>query len=197
MEEAVLTEMIMMMLPPRPLGRLALAVVERTDAPIGCPRCGDAMEPTVIHEVSIDRCARHGIWFDALELQQALQRVAEPGRAPPLEEIDQPAQGQPARKVELVFQVLAPGRPAREVRVRKAVIKLGRVTSSHVVLDGDDVSRMHALIEVNSAQNVTIIDLGSTAGTQVNGRRVDKQQLRDGDAIRIGETVLQLGIVTG
>jgi Zn-finger nucleic acid-binding protein len=191
-EEAVLTEMILTMLPPRPLSRLALAVVERTDAPIGCPRCGDAMEATAIHEVSIDRCAKHGIWFDALELQQALQRVADPGRAPPLEALDQPTQ-----RVELVFQVLAPGRPAREVRVRKAVVTLGRVNSAHVVLDGDEVSRMHAIIEVCSAEDVAIMDLGSKAGTQVNGRRIDKHQLRDGDAIRIGNTVLQLGIETG
>ncbi len=211
-EEQVLTEMIHAMLPPRPWSRLVLAVIERTGAPIGCPTCGTVMELTSIHGVSIDRCARHGIWFDALELQAALHRVADPDLAPPLEMLGEtrtvpsaprppvasapPSQARPSGEVELVFRVRSPDRPPREVRVQQSVVKLGKLASSHVRLDGDDdVSRMHAVIEVNDADEVVVIDLGSRAGTWVNGAKVDKRTLQSGDKIQLGETLLELTIV--
>jgi Zn-finger nucleic acid-binding protein len=217
-EEAVLTEMILAMLPPRPLSRLALAVIDRTEAPVGCPTCGDAMQATSIHEVILDRCAKHGIWFDARELQAALHSVTDPDRAPPLEMLAETHAPRPSRRprpparprraaaparpdagpphgVELVFQILAPDGPPREVRVAKPIIKLGRAASANVHIDRDDtVSRMHALIEVVSADEVTVIDLGSAAGTWVNGRQIQKQQLRSGDTLQLGGTLMNVTI---
>ena len=206
LEEPVLTEMILAMLPPRPLSRLVLAVIDRAGAPIGCPTCGDVMEPAAIHEVILDRCVKHGIWFDALELQEALRRVADPDRAPPLEELaESPARrapppppassAPPSGDVELVFQVHAPGQPPREVRVQQQIIKLGRVPSAHVRVDDDRMSRMHAVIEAISADNVVVIDLGSTTGTRVNGAPIQKHKLRSGDTIQLGGTSLHVTIL--
>ena len=204
-QEAVLTDMILAMLPPRPLSRLMLAVIDRAGAPIGCPTCGDVMESVSIHEVILDRCAKHGIWFDALELQEALRRVADPDRAPPLEELAEPPPRRspwqpaapivpPSGDVELVFQVHAPGQPPREVRVQQQIIKLGRMPRAHVYLDDDQVSRMHAVIEAKSASEVVVIDLGSTSGTRVNGEQIQKQQLRTGDTLQLGSTSLRVAI---
>ena len=210
-EEPVLTEMILAMLPPRPLSRLALAVLDRSEAPIGCPTCGDAMQLTAIHEVVLDRCVKHGIWFDARELEDALRKVADPDRAPPLEEIAEPpppwARPSPAASaaspapaappsgdVVLVFQVHAPGQPPRELRVQQPILKLGRLPRTHVCLDDPSVSRMHAVIEAKSVDDVVVIDLGSSEGTQVNGKPVQKQQLRTGDTLRLGGTSLHVTI---
>jgi hypothetical protein len=52
----------------------------------------------------------------------------------------------------------------------------------------EEVSRRHAVI-VRAADRYLIEDLGSTNGTFVNGRRVDRPvPLRDGDVIFLGES---------
>jgi hypothetical protein len=53
---------------------------------------------------------------------------------------------------------------------------------------------MHAIIEVNGPGDVSIIDLGSTKGTFVNGQKVNKAKLQTGDTIVVGETKIELAI---
>ena len=48
------------------------------------------------------------------------------------------------------------------------------------------MSRHHALILVGPREAI-IEDLNSTNGVLVNGRKVSRQQLADGDAVTIGE----------
>ena len=66
--------------------------------------------------------------------------------------------------------------------------------SAHLKLDDETVSRMHAIIEVNGPGDVSIIDLGSTKGTFVNGQKVNKAKLQSGDTIVVGETRIELAI---
>ena len=68
------------------------------------------------------------------------------------------------------------------------IIKIGKVASSHLRLDDEGASRMHAMIEVNSPDEIYIIDLGSASGTYVNGQKSNKARLSSGDEISIGET---------
>ena len=66
------------------------------------------------------------------------------------------------------------------------VIKIGKLKSSHLCLEDDAVARMHAVIEV-SGNDVRIIDLGSSAGTVLNGNAIDKNaSLSQGDALSFG-----------
>lgn len=222
--EAVLTEMIVAMLPPRPLSRLVLAVLDRADRPIPCPTCKTAMEPTTIHEVSLDRCPeRHGVWFDAEELQVALRRVAEPGREPPLVELpwkplhrsrpverrlraEAPSPTPPPALApvvtehapELAFVIQEPDQPPRALRLRQNVIKVGKLGSlagGHLQLVDGTVSRLHAVIEAQPPAEVAIIDLGSSAGTFVNGEPVARRTLRSGDRLALGDTLIDVTIV--
>jgi predicted component of type VI protein secretion system len=63
---------------------------------------------------------------------------------------------------------------------------LGRSRESDVVLDDANVSRRHAEIRPSGASWI-IVDLGSTNGVRVNGRRIDgPQSLRPGDTIELG-----------
>jgi Zn-finger nucleic acid-binding protein len=39
---------------------------------LSCPTCGEAMEMWKLYEVPIDRCQRHGLWFDNGELMMVL-----------------------------------------------------------------------------------------------------------------------------
>jgi hypothetical protein len=69
------------------------------------------------------------------------------------------------------------------------VIKIGRLSSAHLVLPSPLVSRMHAVIE-RTQDGPVIIDLGSETGTGVNGQAVNKATLRSGDTIQIGTYTL-------
>lgn len=73
------------------------------------------------------------------------------------------------------------------------VIKVGRLPSSHLRIKSASVSRMHAVVEV-SRRAVVIIDLGGDGGTHVNGRKVKKASLKNGDQIQIGEVKILVGI---
>ena len=75
------------------------------------------------------------------------------------------------------------GREIVHVLGRKTSI--GRTPDNDLQLDAKYISRHHAVILVGPV-NAVIEDLNSTNGVQVNGRRVTRQTLRDGDQIAIG-----------
>jgi pSer/pThr/pTyr-binding forkhead associated (FHA) protein len=66
------------------------------------------------------------------------------------------------------------------------VLKIGRIPSTHFVLDHASVSRVHALVEVTD-DVAQIIDLGSVSGTKVNGKRVNKAEIAAGDVLELGD----------
>src|SRR5512144_1140269 len=101
-------------------------------------------------------------------------------------------------KVPLTFRIFRGDDLVRTETLTQSPIKIGKLSSSHLRLEDDDsVSRMHAVIEVTSPTDITIIDLGSTKGTIVNGKKINKASLQDGDIILLGDTkiVLSLGDV--
>ncbi len=93
----------------------------------------------------------------------------------------------------IVFRIREPGAEVREQRLSREVIKIGKLSSSHVCLKDDKVSRIHAVIEITD-DAVHLIDLGSTEGTFVNGKKVNKASLKHGDQIRVGDTDLVIGM---
>src|ERR1700733_13813728 len=97
-------------------------------------------------------------------------------------------------KVPLTFRIFKGDQLLREEKLSLSVIKLGKVPSAHLKLDDETVSRMHAIIEVNGPNDVSIIDLGSTKGTFVNGSKGNKAKLQSGDTIVVGEARIQLAI---
>jgi len=90
----------------------------------------------------------------------------------------------------LSFEIHQEGKEVRKVDLAQGVIKIGKLASSHLHIEDDNVSRMHAVIEVTSPSDINIIDLGSTAGTLVNGKKVNKAPLNNGDEIKVGDTRL-------
>ena len=64
--------------------------------------------------------------------------------------------------------------------------RIGRAVGCEVQIDSSSVSRHHALILVGPRDSI-IEDLNSTNGVLVNGRKVSRQMLNDGDAVTIGE----------
>jgi hypothetical protein len=77
-------------------------------------------------------------------------------------------------------------RIAKEFPLKPGVSILGRLALSDVHLPTPDVSRKHAQVIVGPS-GVFVVDLESENGVVVNGRKVDKVQLVDGDVLTLGK----------
>jgi len=73
-----------------------------------------------------------------------------------------------------------------------SIIKIGRLSAAQLCLDDDKVSRIHAVIDVAVDGTFSIIDMGSVEGTFVNGKRINRGDLRFGDEIRVGNTAIHV-----
>ncbi len=95
---------------------------------------------------------------------------------------------------ELRVVVQTPDTPPRSLVLAGNIFKIGTQESAHIRIEGDEgVSRIHAVIE-RTDEGMTIIDLGSAAGTLFEGTKIQKRALRHGDSVTIGSTTLTFGI---
>lgn len=78
----------------------------------------------------------------------------------------------------------------RKFDLRQRVISIGRGADNDLVIDKDSVSRRHVRIE-NRTTEVLISDLGSTNGTYVNDFIIKEHVLRNGDLVKIGDTIFK------
>lgn len=95
------------------------------------------------------------------------------------------AQATDGRSAEFRPYLLAAG---QEIPLTGSVVRLGRGNDVDVRLEDPGVSRHHA--EVIVGQPPVLQDLGSTNGTFLNGNRVTRSELAEGDVIRLGSTEL-------
>lgn len=70
-------------------------------------------------------------------------------------------------------------------------IVVGRSSDLEMVLVEDMVSRKHARIAMQADQ-IWIEDLGSTNGTFVNGEKIKRARLKEGDRVLIGTSILKV-----
>ena len=86
-----------------------------------------------------------------------------------------------------------PDRPAFRYGLTRQVTTIGRSLKSgnDLVIDSDtQMSRQHARISRDPSGQYTLQDLNTTNGSFVNGERVAKMALKDGDEVRLGLTRL-------
>jgi hypothetical protein len=95
-------------------------------------------------------------------------------------------------KAVLTFAIYQGDTLLRRETVTQDIVKVGKDPRSHLRVDDEAASRMHAVVEVAGPEDVTLIDLGNEPGTLVNGARVNKCKLHVGDQIQIGDTRLVL-----
>ncbi len=76
-------------------------------------------------------------------------------------------------------------------------VVIGRGTNADLRIDDRGVSRRHAEFRVQQTTDgatVSVLDLGSTNGTTVDGRRVQQSVLADGSVVQIGATRIVVGV---
>lgn len=95
------------------------------------------------------------------------------------------------RRGTKVVMVRSDSQAGRDFTVTDATV-LGRSDEADVVLDDPYASEFHLRL-VASEDGLTLHDLGSTNGTYLNGRRVTAPtELRRGDAVQVGKTVMEI-----
>ena len=70
-----------------------------------------------------------------------------------------------------------------------SVKTIGRTARADFIVDVALVSRLHCRLEAGD-NNLDVIDLSSTNGTYVNGKRVKRARLTSGDRLRVGRVEL-------
>lgn len=76
------------------------------------------------------------------------------------------------------------------LQLGEQVVTIGRKPESTLQLGDPNVSRNHAEIRPHG-NGWVLVDLNSTNGSRVNGNRVSSHELREGDEIAFGNTVLR------
>jgi DNA repair exonuclease SbcCD ATPase subunit len=70
--------------------------------------------------------------------------------------------------------------------LNKPVMVIGRANDAEICIRSTAISRRHACLRVG--RDVVIVeDLGSTNGCYVNGKRIKRQLLKDGDRLEVGD----------
>ena len=170
--------------------RLNLIVGEVSELPAkGKPRAGGPALPNTFDmaDPEVAKARR------ALKARQALRKQVEAGESP--EDLE-PTARLDRSELERVpeVEVFEKGR----LRVRKPVdgkrLTIGRSPDNDLVLQGDAVSRHHAVLREEGISYV-IEDLKSANGIFVNDRKVDETSLKSGDMIGIGPYDLVFSLV--
>jgi len=79
------------------------------------------------------------------------------------------------------------------VHVLTRKTSVGRTPDNDLQIDAKFISRHHAVILAGPAHTI-IEDLNSTNGVLVNGRRITRQTLKDGDSVVIGKTMFRFAV---
>jgi hypothetical protein len=133
---------------------------------------------------------------DAADLPAA-EPVAAPPAAPPMAAAAPPA----ATMIYAPADEELPPAPEPEQREETATLEwsggaftidgrvtvIGRSSDCDVRVDDANVSRRHAEVR-RIGDGYSLVDLGSTNGTEVNGQRIQETALMNGDVISVGTT---------
>jgi HD-GYP domain-containing protein (c-di-GMP phosphodiesterase class II) len=88
------------------------------------------------------------------------------------------------------IEILQPAGMQRRIPLDGSEFCIGRDAACTLRLDFPDISRVHARI-YHDGQNWLIEDCGSRNGVWINGERVGRRQLEDGDLVKVGSTLIR------
>jgi hypothetical protein len=121
----------------------------------------------------------------------AAQPAPEPA-APTMVYRQRPAGDEPEAPAVVEREVVTLTIDGRVVPVTSRTVVLGRSRDCDVRIADGNVSRRHAEL-VQEGTTYWLVDLESTNGTLLNGERVERSRLSDGDRITLGGTDIVFG----
>lgn len=71
-------------------------------------------------------------------------------------------------------------------------LTIGRAPENGLVINDNNVSRVHARVTLAPGNRVVVADAGSRNGVYVNDRKVNQQPINPGDRVVVGQTVIEL-----
>ena len=78
-------------------------------------------------------------------------------------------------------------------RIHSGNVKtMGRTARADFIVDAALVSRVHCRLTADKSDQLVVEDLGSTNGTIVNGKKVDRSVLRRGDRLLVGRVEFEI-----
>ena len=80
-----------------------------------------------------------------------------------------------------------------ELPIDRDWVVVGRGRTADVVIAEPTISRAHAAVGYDE-HGFFVQDLGSTNETQVNGAKVERQRLKDGDRVQMGKLVIEVSV---
>jgi hypothetical protein len=122
------------------------------------------------------------------QVESGATMIYKPSEPPPTEAASPAELG-----LERELAYLVVGGERHELRKRRTVI--GRSKDSDLQLDDPNASRRHAEVRQEGTA-YWIVDLDSTNGLEVNGRRAKRAKLDTGDKVTIGSTDLVFDVET-
>jgi pSer/pThr/pTyr-binding forkhead associated (FHA) protein len=94
--------------------------------------------------------------------------------------------------------ILESTNPALTLRLPPGVVKtIGRSARADFIVEAALVSRLHCRVTAGTDDQLTVEDLGSTNGIQVNGQRVSRATLTTGDTLTVGRVEFRVDGITG
>lgn len=96
---------------------------------------------------------------------------------------------QPPATLQPVLVVIAGPATGAMYRLEQHTVVIGREDDCDIIIDDQGVSRNHCRL-VRRDHGFEVEDGGSTNGTYVNYRRIERAPLRDGDRIRLGQRTI-------
>lgn len=77
--------------------------------------------------------------------------------------------------------------PVTRLRLPAGAVKtVGRTARADFIVDAALVSRVHCRLFADTSDQLVVEDLESTNGTRVNGRKIERSVLREGDTLSVG-----------
>ena len=76
-----------------------------------------------------------------------------------------------------------------------SVKTIGRTARADFIVDAALISRIHCRLTSDKSDQLVVEDLGSTNGTMVNGKKVDRVVLRAGDRLTVGRVEFSVVLV--
>ena len=89
-----------------------------------------------------------------------------------------------------VYIVGNDGKETVAIPVPEGTTRLGRGFASEIQIDDPTLSRRHAIL-VREEMVTTVLDDRSANGTFVNGKQINRQELKHGDKVSFGRIVMR------